>query len=165
MNGKLLLLLIGSTVTSSLLFLYSLVSVNAESVLTQTNPTSPLKASTINQHKILSTTMAFLEPSDGNSAPSNGAPLKPVGDTPTQLDNNSPALDVPVVYRINREKFPTLEPSQQAIIYSMNQEYLQFYQSWNSTYPHDSEAWNKKMENMKSELSESLGNNASDVIH
>lgn len=163
MISKLRIILGASLCITCTVFIYSLSLVSKDMENSQLKVSSSHIPSLMKQDRTLPPPISDLEPSVGTATTS--ALSSKISPDPTPLqDSYSPTPDLPILYQVDRGKFPSLPPGQQGIIISLNYEYLQFYQSWNNTYPHDIDSWNKEMEILRSEFAQALGNSASDVL-
>ena len=70
----------------------------------------------------------------------------------------------PFFYMVRPEDLGKLSEDQQKIFASTQDEYVSYYNQWMNTWPHDSEAWNRKMVVLQQDLTDRIGPDGMDNL-
>ena len=70
----------------------------------------------------------------------------------------------PFFYTVQPEGLGKLSEEQQKIFASTQEQYVSYYKEWMNTWPHDSEAWNRKMVVLQQDLTDRIGPDGMDNL-
>lgn len=67
------------------------------------------------------------------------------------------AMKKPFFYAVQTADLSKLNEEQQKVYAGTQEEYIEFYKEWINKWPHDPEAWNKKMNELQQDLAMRIG--------
>lgn len=92
-------------------------------------------------------------------------PSAEVAVTPVQVQSTaSEEITKPIFYEVRPSGLGQLSEDQQKCYAASQQEYMTFYNQWVNTWPHDLEAWNKKLTELQQDLAMRIGPDGMDNL-